>query len=122
MKCSTIFLVGVVMLGGSIGCGSDDEEGVLPEVDCATGAVPTYGQVTAFTKCAVCHDSAKSGAARVMAPADINYDTYAGADAHATKAASEVNEGAMPPASSGITLTEEEKQTLYRWALCGAMP
>jgi hypothetical protein len=29
-----------------------------------------------------------------------------------------VNGGIMPPPSSGITLTDEEKQTLYKWALC----
>lgn len=33
-------------------------------------------------------------------------------------AASEVNEGEMPPSGSGITLSESEKQDLYKWALC----
>ena len=90
----------------------------LPDnVDC-NGTPPTFAQVTGLTKCAACHDSNKTGAARQKAPGDIDFDTQAGAEAHAEKAASEVNTGAMPPASSGITLTDAEKQQLYAWALC----
>lgn len=101
----------------SIGCGGDDEEGALPDVDCPTTPVK-YEEVTAFTKCATCHSSTKTGAARADAPADINFDTEGGAKMKAMKAASEVNEGAMPPKATGITLTDAEKDTLYKWALC----
>jgi uncharacterized membrane protein len=121
MKLFTMLLAGAVLFGGWTGCSGDDEEDELPEVDCDTGAVPTFDEVTAFDKCASCHDSAKTGAARMNAPTAINFDSYDGAEPHATKAAEEVNEGAMPPANSGITLTASEKETLYRWALCGAM-
>ena len=114
----TMLVVMALSLGtGLAGCKSDDEEGELPDVDCS-GTLPTYAQVTAFTKCSVCHSSAFMGAARQEAPADVNFDTEAGALAHAMKAAEEVNEGAMPPAGSGVTLTEMEKQDLYRWTLC----
>jgi uncharacterized membrane protein len=100
----------------SIGCGGDDDE-ELPDVDCPTTPVK-YSEVTAFTKCQTCHSSAKMGDARADAPADINFDTEDAAKAHAMKAASEVNEGAMPPNGTGITLTDAEKDTLYKWALC----
>jgi uncharacterized membrane protein len=101
---------------GSIACGGDDDDD-LPDVDCPATAVK-YADVTAFTKCATCHASSKTGAARAEAPVNINFDTEALADMNRMKAASEVNEGAMPPKDSGITLTDAEKQTLYKWALC----
>lgn len=101
-----------------VACGSDDEE--LPEVDCSSG-VPTFAEVTAFQKCTGCHSTALQDAiARMGAPATINFNTYAAAEPHATTAVSEVKEGAMPPASANLTLTEDEKQALYKWALCGA--
>lgn len=111
------------------GCKSTDEDNgqsslseLMAQVDCATGPVPTYNEVAIFTKCAACHSSQLMGPARREAPPDINFDSFDGADAHATKAATEAYEGAMPPAGSGITVTEEEKQQLYRWSLCGSMP
>lgn len=120
MKIRMLLVVVSALSVVGAGCPSE-EEGELPEVDCAMGPIPTYAEVGAFQKCSACHSSALSGStARHEAPADINYDTYAGAEAHATKAASEVNEGAMPPADSGITLTAAEKDALYKWSLCGA--
>jgi uncharacterized membrane protein len=90
----------------------------LPDnVDC-NGTPPTFAEVTAFTKCTTCHSSAKTGAQRVNAPADVNFDTEAAANGKAEEAASEVNKGDMPPRGSGITLTDTEKQQLYAWALC----
>lgn len=101
-------------------CGSDDEEeDYLPEVDCEQ-TIPTYSQVTAFGDvCAECHSSMRTGEDRSDAPVDIDFDTYAGATAHAELAAHEVFEGAMPPSDSGLTLTEDQKNALYLWALCG---
>jgi uncharacterized membrane protein len=96
----------------------DEEE--LPEVDCS-GDVPVYADVAAFDKCTMCHSSELSGADRRSSPATINFDTFEGAEMQATLAAQEVKEGAMPPSGSGITLTADEKDELYRWALCGAM-
>ena len=108
-----------------VGCGSSDEEGEeeealnLPTVSCEAdaGAVPTFAQVTIFEKCDTCHGA--SGDARKLAPVDVDFRTYAGAKAHAEKAASEVNGGDMPPAGTDLKLTAEEKDALYRWALCG---
>ena len=96
-------------------CGGEDED--LPDVDCS-GTVPAFADVAALQKCATCHNSKLSGAARQAAPADINFDTEAAADKDPEKAAAEVNEGAMPPAGSGITLSAAEKEDFYKWALC----
>jgi len=114
---TTVFAMASVWTGCK---SSDDEDVALPEVDCAV-SVPTYAEVTIFDKCNVCHSSTKTGAARVMAPPDINFDTFAGADAQSMKAVTELLEGAMPPKDSGIIVTDVEKETLYRWALCGAL-
>lgn len=110
-----IGLVVAVALGVLGACGGDDEE--LPTVDC-TGTVPKYDDVAAFDKCVTCHSSELSGSARKDAPADVNFDTESAARKNAEKAAEEVNGGAMPPPSSGIKLTNEEKDDLYKWALC----
>jgi uncharacterized membrane protein len=89
----------------------------LPDVEC-TGEIPQYADVTALTKCSVCHSSKVTGAARHDAPSSLNLDTEEAARAHAKDAASEVNGGDMPPSGSGISLTGDEKQALYKWALC----
>jgi uncharacterized membrane protein len=106
-----------VMIGVSMGCGSDDDEHDQPEVSC-TGTIPTYAEVDAFEKCTLCHSSQLTGNARNSAPPGTNFDTEAGAEAHADEIVHEVSEGAMPPPPSNITLTEAEKEELYKWALC----
>jgi len=112
----------MALLASSAACGSDDEddENALPTVDCKNDAgVPSFAQVEAFTTCKACHSSTLSAANRKEAPADINFDTYAAAKAHAQKAVSEVFSGAMPPADSKLTLSQSAKDGLYRWGLCG---
>ena len=97
---------------GSVACSKG-----LPDVDCS-GDIPQLAEVSALQKCTTCHSSQKSGAARHGAPAAVNYDTETAARANAEDAASEVNGGDMPPKSSNITLSDAEKQALYKWALC----
>jgi uncharacterized membrane protein len=97
------------------GCSSSTD--TPNSVDC-NGTPPSYDDVTAFTKCVACHDSKKTGAARVKAPANINFDTAEAALASADKAVSEVMKGDMPPRDSGVTLTDAERQQLYEWAMC----
>ena len=99
----------VLLLGA---CGSK-----LPDVDCS-GAVPAYADVAALSKCATCHSTELSGGARRNAPSDVNYNTEAAASAKAEDAAEEVYGGDMPPSNAGFTLSDEEKQALYKWALC----
>ena len=114
----TCLLAASLVIGVSMfaACGGDDED-ELPDVDCS-GSVPAFDDVAALKKCATCHSSKLSGGDRKNAPANVNFDTQAAAESHDEKAAEEVNEGAMPPAGSGVTLTNDEKQVLYTWALC----
>lgn len=95
-----------------VACGDD-----LPAVDCTTPAVPKYSELAIINACTTCHDSQKSGAARLEAPTDINYDTYEAAKAGAEEGVSEVFGGTMPP--GGGELSEELKTQFYRWGLCG---
>jgi uncharacterized membrane protein len=106
-----------VMLGSSMGCGSDDDDHHDPEVSC-TGTIPTYAEVEAFDKCTMCHSSSLTGTARGSAPVDANFDTEAGAEAHDDEIAHYVAEGAMPPPPSNITLTAAEKDEILKWAVC----
>lgn len=117
------------------GCSGDDddkpaeEEVTLPAVNCATETVPTYSQVTIFSKtCVTCHSSTKTGDARKgmgaeAAPVTVNFDTYEAAKANAIKAAEELYEdarGAMPPEDSSLPVaTEAEKKEVLVWAKCG---
>jgi uncharacterized membrane protein len=79
---------------------------------------PSYDEVAVFNVCVHCHSSANTGTARNSAPAAINFDTEASAQTHAAEAVHVVMLGAMPPRATGITLTDEEKQQLYQWAMC----
>ena len=101
---------------GLAGCGEEEK---APHVDCAanTSRIPAFGQVTIWPTCTSCHSSSKTGAARNKAPTDINFDAYDSAKAHAKQASIQVNEGAMP--NDKTPVTDEQKQSLYLWALCG---
>ena len=121
---SAVLLLGNVWV---LGCGGDNdddadhasEEGKddLPDVDCDDD-VPEYKDVALLEKCTTCHDSSKTGDERNEADDDVNFDTEAAAMKSAMKAAEEVYEGEMPPKSANITVTQAEKDALYKWALC----
>jgi uncharacterized membrane protein len=117
MRNLRMLTVVLLLASPATGCGGDDDEAELPEVDCDTGAVPDYEDVSAFDTCTNCHDSSKTGAARAGAEEGVNFDTEAAAQKSAMEAAHEVYEGEMPPKGAG-TLTEAQKEQLYRWALC----
>ena len=121
MLHSMKWLTCILLVGTLSACGSEDEEEEeLPEVDCSATPIPTFDQVTAFSQvCTNCHSSTLSGEDRNDAPTPVNFDTYANAQAYAEKAAEEVFEGEMPPEDSGETLTADQKEDLYLWALCG---
>lgn len=117
MKTSTITMFSSAVCFVAA-CKSNSED--LPEVDCKEGTIPTFAEIKtgALAKCTTCHSTQLAGTARVNAPPSVNFDTYAAAKAEAKEAASEVNEGAMPPA--GLPeLSASEKDALYKWALCG---
>jgi len=121
MPHSIRWLTCILLVGALAACSSEDEEEEeeLPEVDCSA-TIPSFDQVTAFSQvCTNCHSTTLSGEDRNGAPAAINWDDYASAKAHAEEGAHEVFEGEMPPEDSGETLTADQKDDLYLWALCG---
>jgi len=103
--------------GGADGEGSEDSE--APEIDCEHETVPTYAQVRAFNVCTNCHSTANEGLERNGAPPSLNFDVYAIASDAAPRIVNQVSMGNMPPASSGFSLTAEEKDELFVWAECG---
>lgn len=87
-----------------------------PVVDCDTVQVPAYEDVSIWPECTNCHATDLEGAYRQGAPQGVNYDTYEAARGMAEDAAIEVNIGNMPFTG---TVTEEQKEELYAWAMCG---
>jgi len=85
--------------------------------DCA-GDIPTFEQVGAFDKCANCHASTKLGADRQGAPPSVNFDSATAAGAYGEAAVSLVRAGVMPPPTSGLSLTQAEKEQVYEWVMC----
>jgi hypothetical protein len=96
--------------GGDYGGGTSTSAATV-NPDCV-GAVPQYEDVVAFDKCVTCHDSMKGAGQRKSAPMGVNFDTKAAAESHAMQAVNMVKAGVMPPAPSGLTLSEAEKQQL----------
>jgi uncharacterized membrane protein len=116
MSRSVSFLLFLTAGAQLAGCGGDGGTELPPEVDCASVTVPTYEEVTIWPQCVNCHASTLTGAYRRGAPLGIDYDTYESAKLFAQLGATEVNVGSMPFTG---TVTEEQKQSFYAWAMCG---
>ncbi len=115
-SCKVLLVLGAMVFG----CGSDDSDPPPPpEVECGATSVPIYSEVRAFEVCTNCHSSQLSGPARNGAPTNVNFDSYEGAKANASRILTQVSSNSMPPPSSGFSLTAEEKQELYAWIECG---
>ena len=100
------------------GCGGGGGNGTgVPDVDCSD-PVPTFREVLAFPRtCNSCHSIQLFGEdARQGAPEGMDYDVYDRAIMYAEEAAITVNEGTMPLDGG---LSDEDKEDLYLWALCG---
>jgi len=114
-----------LLLALTLGCPSDDTEddGADDGADSESGSdcadAPAFAEVAIFDKCTMCHSSTLTGAARNGAAVDVNFDTHPAAMASANAAVSAVNNGFMPPAGSGITVTQAEIDALELWAMCG---
>ena len=117
MKQLRPFTFAILVLAGlAAGCGA--ETPTPPLVDCTKVTPQKYSALTIWPKCTACHSSALSGAARMMAPAATNFDSYDAAKAKAGLAAGRVNLGQMPPAGA-TQPTADEKAALIAWATCG---
>ena len=112
-------LVGVLPACADDGDEHEDDDGSGGGPDCEGDDVPGYADVDIFATCTMCHSSTLMGADRNGALVTVNFDTYAAAMTSAAKAVDRVSAGAMPPPSSGLTVTDAEADELERWVLCG---
>lgn len=87
-------------------------------LDPACANAPSYEELAAFNMCVACHSSARIGADRHSAPTGVNFDTEASAVQSASLAVKMVMAGAMPPNSTGLRMSDVDKQELYAWAKC----
>lgn len=110
-----LMVVGLVAPATLVGCRDDESP---PAVDCTKAVVPKFGAMTVWATCTNCHASTKIGRARLDAPSDVNFDSYAAAKVHASSSAGQVKAGKMPP-SGYPQPTDAQKQDLYNWAVCG---
>jgi len=67
--------------------------------------------------CMNCHDSAKTGVDRHGAPTSVNWDTYAAATTgdQPNHGNNRAQAGTMPPVSSGLSLTQAQKDLFQQW-------
>lgn len=98
------------------GCQPAGPDEVPPTVDCDEADIQAYEDLPIWTSCTECHASDLTGAWRKGAPEGVDFDSYDAAVAEAEDAAIEVYIGNMPFTGD---VTEEEKEQLYAWALCG---
>jgi hypothetical protein len=119
----------LIALTGAVSCGSDDdhadEGGKASGAVCPPGSTLTYdsfGRGFMQTYCTRCHSSTVSGEMRQGAPADHNFNTFAGIfvmadhiDEHAAAGPDSVNT-AMPP--SDPKPSEAERRQLGEWLAC----
>lgn len=123
---STLFVFAMGHGGGC--CTSDQVLGPATEATCPQGSTLTYanfGQAFMTQYCTRCHSSTLSGAARMGAPANHDFDTQIGVlrvadhvDQSAASGPAATNDQ-MPP--DGAMPTLEERQKLAEWIACGTL-
>lgn len=124
---------------GSAGCGPGLGECDMAALMLSTdGSRPYDGQRLVHQTCASgqCHSELAKGAARVGAPADLNFDLVPADEsvpelARITRGAGNVDElaeemwewiddGTMPPDNQRMPLEGENKEAVRNWLACGA--
>jgi uncharacterized membrane protein len=119
--------IGILAAAIAIGCDDHGEGGAATGATCPTGSSLTYtsfGQAFMQSYCLRCHSASVTGAARMNAPTDHNFDNvgqiqgfadhideYAGSGPAATNTL-------MPPNDPRPTMAERGQ--LAEWLACGA--
>lgn len=115
------------MGNGGGGCCADDPAGVATETVCPPASTLTYenfGKAFVESYCTRCHSTAKTGDARMGAPAFHDFDSLLGIQqvtVHIDRTTGSGPAGTnevMPPSDPKPTL--EERQKLAEWIACGA--
>lgn len=98
-----------------IGCGG--EEVSLGDCPANSMTQQVAGRTVVTQRCASCHSSQVSGAARQNAPVGLDYDTLAAIRTNANTGYAEAKEGAMPPTGA---LSATDLENLRIFLACGA--
>lgn len=87
--------------------------------DCPADSTTTQsaGRKVIANRCATCHSSTASGAARAGAPTSVNYDSLEGIRLNLDSGWSEIEAKTMP---QGGTLTADEIESVRVFLACGA--
>jgi mono/diheme cytochrome c family protein len=87
--------------------------------DCPPDSMATQsaGRKVVANRCATCHNSMASGAARAGAPTGVNYDSLEGIRLNLDSGWSETESKSMP---RGGTLTADEIESVRVFLACGA--
>ncbi|WP_186756832.1 MULTISPECIES: 2-polyprenyl-6-methoxyphenol hydroxylase [Echinicola] len=118
MKSSKILLISCMLLG-MLACGSENEDDIMPNNPsadrCDDNEATLSGEVSTIIEnnCAIsgCH---VAGTGRVDLTVTSNIIQ------NATQIRSYTESGFMPEASSGLTLTQTQKDDIYCWVANGA--
>jgi hypothetical protein len=119
-KLGGIVLVIVGALA-TTGCGGKLDPVPVVEGCSNTGTVTYDLQMKDFfvRNCLTCHSSTSEN--RNGAPATVNFDSYASAYPNAKLANNLVQAGAMPPLSSGLSVSKADHCLVDVWVLQGAL-
>jgi len=122
MKRLPMVLMGL-MIGGMLACSSDNEEDMNPgngngnggNDRCEDNMATLSGEVSTIIEnnCAIsgCH---------VAGTGRVDFTVKANIIQNATTIRNNTESGIMPEASSGLTLTQDEKDDIYCWVANGA--
>ncbi|MCK6545503.1 hypothetical protein L6R52_06505 [Myxococcota bacterium] len=86
---------------------------------------PTYtNDVAPITeaRCLGCHSAAFTGDRRSGAPAGYDFDDLARIQPNLAAFADAITSGRMPPPSTGVVTTQEERQIVRAWRACDFKP
>ncbi len=106
-------LVSSLLALGLAACGSS----TLGDCPADSTATQSAGRALIQNRCANCHSSMLSGAARAGAPTTVNYDSLTAIQANVDNGWAEIEAGTMP---QGGTLTAAEIENIRVYLACGA--
>lgn len=130
-------VLGIALSGALASCGGDLGMCDMTLIDAETAMMKTYsGQSLVNASCAggTCHALSAQDAARMGAPAGLNFDLVPATTADTAKVAKgqatvreqaeamweEIDEGTMPPEGKRAALVASDKETIRNWLACNS--
>ena len=111
-----------IVVAGAAACSNSEEseesENICQENVTCPAQAKTFDEVMAFDTCRNCHSTTVTN--RQGAPANINFDTAAGALDDREEVLEEVNEGEMPPEPYASSFSQDQRNEILAWICCGS--